>query len=170
MQQQQNIHPVRIKGVAQAIDRRRRPVQPDHIRIGDDERIRPQQGQRVLHAAAGFQQIRLRRQGHVGHIFEMRGDLIAQIVAVDDEIGDPPRAQPVEGPIDQRAAQHRDQRFRRRIGQRAHAVAHPGRQDHGGFNRGRLNRGGRFFLGHNRTFPHLRSLDKWGGSRMRSTS
>src|SRR5271163_1406745 len=54
-EQQQCIHPRRIPGPRQPVERRRRSVQPDAVGIGDIEGGVAKQGQGVGDAAAGFQ-------------------------------------------------------------------------------------------------------------------
>ena len=43
-------------GPRQALQRRHRAVEPEGVAVGDEERMLPQQGQRIEHAAAGFEQ------------------------------------------------------------------------------------------------------------------
>jgi hypothetical protein len=51
---------------------------------------------------------------------------------VDDGLGDTCGGQHVEAPVEQRLARDFDQRFWQRIGDRAHALAKPRREHHGG--------------------------------------
>jgi len=50
---------------------------------------------------------------------------------VDDDVPDAGAGERLDVPLDQRFAAHLQQRFGRVVGQRPHALAAPGREDHG---------------------------------------
>ena len=83
---------------------------------------------------------------------KMAFDLVGEIVDVDDGGLDPGRGQPVEHVVEQRLAADGDERLRHALGERAHADAVAGRQDHGG---ARDSRSGR-----TRHQTHRRNLER----------
>ncbi len=99
------------------------------------ERRRAEGGQRLDHAAAGVEQARtLVGNDDAGRppAGEMALDLIGEMMDVDDGGLDAARGQAIEHVVEQRLAAHRDERLGRAIGERTHANAVPGRQNHGG--------------------------------------
>ncbi len=64
---------------------------------------------------------------------------VAEVGVVDDELGEAGGAQAFDVPHDQRLAAHRQQRLGRVVGERAHALAAAGGEDHR-FRRARLRR------------------------------
>ena len=107
-----------------------------HMRVGIDmeERRVAEQRQRLDDAAAGAEHfIALIRDDDAGPC-ALRGvidDLVGQIVHVDDGLADAGIAELVEHMIEQRAAGDAHQRLRHLVGQRPHAQAETGGEDHG---------------------------------------
>ncbi len=99
------------------------------------ERRRAEGGQRLDDAAAGVEQARAlvgnddARRPPSG---EVTLDLIGEVMNVDDGGLDADRGQAIEHVVEQRLAADGDERLGRAIGERTHAHAVAGRQDHGG--------------------------------------
>ena len=109
-------------------------IGPD-IAVDDQKRLRPHPRQRLEDAAAGFQRVRrFRGPGDADSpsaaIAQRRRQLFPQMAGVDHQIGDAGRPQGLEMVDDQRLTGHRQQGFGRVVGQRPHAFAAPGGQDH----------------------------------------
>jgi hypothetical protein len=68
----------------------------------------------------------------VGARGEVMRDLVGVPVCVDDNMLNARVLQPVERVVEQRAAAERQERLGRRLCQRAHSRAEPGREQHGG--------------------------------------
>ncbi len=99
-----------------------------------EERRRPEQRQRLDDAAAGAEDgLALVRNGDLGLPARLQVllDLVGEMVDVDHGGLHADRGEAIEHVIDQRLAAHRHQRFGHRIGERAHARAKAGGQDHG---------------------------------------
>ena len=99
------------------------------------ERRRAEAGQRLDHAAAGVEQVRAlvgNDDARLAPAGDMVLDLVGEMMDVDDRSLDAGRGQAVEHIVEQRLAADRDQRLGRAIGERPHAHAVAGRQNHGG--------------------------------------
>ena len=99
-----------------------------------EERLVAEQRQRLDDAAAGAEHLvaligdddpRLRARRRYGD------DLVGQIMHIDDGFADAGVGELVEHMIEQRLAGHAHQRLRHVVGQRAHAQAETGGEDHG---------------------------------------
>ena len=128
-EQDKRAHPRAIPCLRQ--NRQRRRSGPDGIGIERGDGIAAQMRQRALDAAAG-----IKDRGHLDRerdIGVMRGqmcrDLVCAVMGVDRDLA-APCARGCDGMIKKRAARDRDQRFGLVSGQRAHAGAKTGSQDH----------------------------------------
>ncbi len=113
-----------------------RAVDPQIVRIDDEEGIGVDQGQRPDQPAAGLQQL-IALVGDsdlkaLRPVPEMRLERVGEIMDVDHDLLDARRAEPVEAMVEQRLAGHLDQRLGPGRGQRAHALAEPGGHHHRG--------------------------------------
>ena len=99
------------------------------------ERRRAEARQRLDHAAAGIEQVRAlvgnddARRPPAG---DMALDLVGEMMDIDDGGLDAGRGQAIEHIVEQRLAADCDEGLGRAIGERTHAHAVAGRQDHGG--------------------------------------
>ena len=107
-----------------------RLLAPQAVAVQHEERASAQQRQGVLHAAAGFQQSLLVHD--LGAVPYSIGDLLAEMMDVHDDIADAMGDQSIQRALEQGAAGHGNQRLGHGVGQRPHALAAAGRQDHGG--------------------------------------
>ena len=99
-----------------------------------EERRVAEQRQRLDDAAAGAEhRVALVGDDHARAraARDMIDDLVGQIMHIDDGLADAGVAELVEHMIEQRAAGHGHQRLRHPVGQRAHAHAEAGGEDHG---------------------------------------
>src|SRR6185437_6304890 len=131
LHQQEGIEPRRIPGIGETQQRRRAPVQPEHIGIDDEEGF-AEMLQRVLRATARIEQ-RLFVREHdldIVPLLQMLGHHRRFVMRVDDDALHARSDQPVDAMIDERTAAQRDQRLRRVIRDRPHPRAEAGRKDH----------------------------------------
>jgi hypothetical protein len=135
VQQQHRVRALDRHGVGQPRQSEDRPVEPEGIAVDDEERRIAEEagGQRRRHRAAGVAERLLaqdRGAGRPGAGCEMRLDLVGLPVGIDHDLLDARLGQPVECVIEQRAALQRQHRLCRVRGQRPHARAEAGGQDH----------------------------------------
>ena len=121
---------------AQHLGRLRRiPIAPDVAVDHQEGLVVPEQGQRVGDAAGGFQ-CALRfgrigdRQAPARAVTQRRFDLQTEMRVVDHHLAQAGPRQALQMPDDQRFAAHRQEGLGREIGQRPHALAAPGSQNH----------------------------------------
>ncbi len=132
--QQHAIDLGRIECGDQPRERRPRAVHPERVAVDHEEWRGAQQVERRLHAAAGLQQRGLAAQdgARAGARREMRGDPVGVPVGVHHDGLHARLGQPIERVVDQRPAAERQQRLGGAVGERAHAGADTGGQQHGG--------------------------------------
>jgi hypothetical protein len=109
-------------------------ITPD-VAVDHQEGLGTEQRQRLQDATTGLQRPLgldrvADRHAVLAAIAEHGLDLVAEVGVVDDEVTDTRRGQRFEVVDDQRAAGDRQQRLRRGVGQRPHALAAAGGQDH----------------------------------------
>ena len=109
-------------------------VDPHRVGIEMEERRVAQQRQRLDHGAAGAEHlVALVGNDDAGPAAgrDMLDDLVGQIMHVDHGFADAGVGELVEHMVEQRLAGHAHQRLRHVVGQRAHAQAETGGEDHG---------------------------------------
>ena len=109
-------------------------IDPQRVGVDVEKRRRTEQRQRLDHAAAGAEHfVTLIRNDHAGPRArrDMIDDLVGQIMHVDDSLADAGIAELVEHMVEQRPACHAHQRLWHPVGQRPHADAETGGEDHG---------------------------------------
>jgi hypothetical protein len=133
-EEEQRIHPRRVEALGETNQVGLHAVDPDGVGVEMIERRRAEGGQRLDHAAAGVEQAR----AFVGNddarhppSGKVTLDLIGEVMNVDDGGVDAGRGQAIEHVVEQRLAADSDERLGRAIGERPHANAVAGRQDHG---------------------------------------
>ena len=119
---------------------RRRLVQAGKVVVAEDVAVHHQeervaeQRQCAADAAGGLQRLGFGRVAdrHAEQlaVAERAFDHLAEVGVVDHQFGEAGGAQPFDVPDDQRLAAGRQQRLGVGVGQRAHAFAAPGGQDH----------------------------------------
>ena len=106
----------------------------EDVAVDHDERRVAQQRQRVRDAAGGLERLGLRRvvqpQAEPVAIAQRRFDEGPEVRVIHDDVAHAGRGELVEMPRDERTSARGQQRLRQRIGQRAHALAATGREDH----------------------------------------
>ena len=126
--QQKRLHPAAVPGGGEFLQRIR--PGPDPVAVQDRDGASAQKRQGRLQAAASFQN----RPGFVADgdaaTCQMGFHLLGPVMRVHHRAGHTGAMPYVKGMIDQRAARDRDQRLRPVLGQRAHAGAEPGGEDH----------------------------------------
>ena len=110
-------------------------IAPD-VAVDREEGLVAQPAQRLQHATPGFQRfgafVRIvQAQAPARTIAERRLETIGEPGDIDHDLGDAGGREFLQMPFDQRFAADRQQRLRRALCQRTHALAFPGREDQG---------------------------------------
>src|SRR6185436_7167443 len=104
------------------------------VRVYQQERLSPEQRQRIGDAAGGFQALALARvaqaQPIAAAVAQPLDDALAEVRHVDHRLAKAGARQALEMPADQRLAAGLDQRFRDLVGDRAQPFAAARRQQH----------------------------------------
>src|SRR5581483_6372571 len=102
------------------------------VAVHHDEGLGPEERQRVGDPARGLERFGLGRKAYrhaePASVAERLLDLVSEMSMIDDQLAEPRARQSLDGPDDHGLAAHLEQRLRRRVGQRSHALAAPGRE------------------------------------------
>ena len=133
MEKQECVHARIVPRPDHAAERAFAAVQPKDVAVDDPKGLGAQRLERIGDAAAGIQKLRLAREHELGvaAAAEVGLDLVAEMVEVEDDRLDAGLDKPVDAPVHDGPAAHRDQGLRRRFGERAHARPLAGGEDHG---------------------------------------
>src|SRR5690606_24961923 len=130
---EKNIHGFAVPCKRKPVEIRLPAINPERIRVENEERLVAQGWQSLDDAARRIQQfLALIRDGdcRLVAVPHMLDDLVAEIVHVDDGSLDAAGGEAIEPPVEQRSSSDLDKRLRRMVGQWTHALAEPGRQNH----------------------------------------
>ena len=140
--QHQAVHCRAVPGVDQTVEIGPHALDPDRVRVVNEERRVAQLRKRLCDAASGIEQFAaFVRNGDLGRLAgsKMVLDLIGKVMDVDDRFRDVRVGQTIEHLIDQRRSGNRDERLRPCLRQGPHPLAFPGGEHKGA---GRALRGG----------------------------
>ena len=106
----------------------------EHVAVDEEHRVVAEQAPHLSRTAARAQQLALEGVRDAQPEGTAVPDRLAhgggQVMEVDDDVGDAVAAQQLQRPVQQRAVEHRQDGLGAQQGERPHAQAQPGRQDH----------------------------------------
>ena len=132
-EKQQDVHLLRPPGLEEARQVLGLTLRPERIGV-EDEEFGAEERQRALDPASRLQE-RVAfvgdRDGEVGQTRDVILDHVGQVMDVDHDLAQPGLEQAPERVVDQGTSRDLHERLRPPIGDGPHALAEPGREDHG---------------------------------------